>query len=190
MLHYLSVAVVLNPFEIEDPKILISVVIGFALLLFLIVRVPIPFLSVPHYRKVLDERESRIATNKQQVDTAIAEVQQLRSDYSARLTRIEEEARQRIDAAVREADAARAEIISEAEQLAQAIRRRSEEEIARERTRQRILFRQQLVKTTLDSAEAAVREVTDEAVQRRLIGDFIAMAATTGPQQASKQGEA
>lgn len=191
MLPYISVAAIeLSPFKIEHPEIFVSVVIGFVLLAALIVRVPIPFLSVPHYRKVLDERETRIATNKQQVDTAISEVQQLRSDYAARLERIEEEARQRISAAVREADAARAEIIAEAEQLAQAVRRRSEEELARERTRQRILFRQELVKSTLDSAEAAVREVTDETVQRRLIGDFIAQAATTAPQQSTGQGGA
>ena len=190
VLPYISVAVVLNPFKIEHPEIFLSVVIGFVLLLALILRVPIPYLSVPHYRKVLDEREVRIGTNKQQVDTAIAEVQQLRNDYGARLERIEEEARLRIDAAVRESDAARAEIIAEAEQLARAIRRRSEEELARERTRQRILFRQQLVKTALDSAEAAVREVTDETVQHRLIGEFIAQAASTAPQQASRQGGA
>jgi F-type H+-transporting ATPase subunit b len=190
VLPYLTVAVVLNPFKIEHPEIFLSFVIGFFILLALIVRVPIPYLSAPHYRKVLDERETRIGTNKQQVDTAIAEVERLRSDYAARLARIEEEARQRIDAAVRESDAARAEIIAEAEQLAHAIRRRSEEELARERTRQRILFRQQLVKTALDSAEAAVREVSNDAVQRQLIGDFIAQAASTTPQQASKQGGA
>lgn len=190
MLPYLSVAVVLLPFKIEHPEVFLSVVIGFILLLALIVRVPIPYLSVPHYRKTLDEREVRISTNKQQVDTAIAEVEQLRNDYSARLERIEEEARQSIDTAVREADAARAEIIAEAEQLAQAVRRRGEEELARERTRQRILFRQQLVKTALDSAEEAVREVSDDTVQHRLIGDFIAQAAATVPRQASTQGGA
>jgi F-type H+-transporting ATPase subunit b len=180
VLPYLPIAQVFIPFRIEHPEIFWSMLIGFALLLLLVVRVPIPFLSVPHYKQVLDERATRIETNKQQVDTAISEVQQLRNDYATRLSRIEEEARQRIDAAVREADAARAEIIAEAEQVAQAIRRRGEEEIARERTRQRILFRQQVVKTAMDSAEGAIRDHSDDTVQHRLIGDFIAQAAGNG----------
>jgi len=180
---FLPVAQVVSPWQFEHPEILWSSIIGFVLLILLVLRVPIPFLSVPHYRKTLDERAVRIKTNKQQVDTAIGEVRDLRNDYAARLTRIEEEARQRIDAAVREADAARAEIIAEAEQTAHAIRRRSEEEIARERTRQRILFRQQLVKTALDSAEEAIQEHTNEAVQHRLIGDFIGQAAGGAPAQ-------
>jgi F-type H+-transporting ATPase subunit b len=180
VLPYLPIAQVVIPWRIEHPAILWSMLIGFALLLLLVLRVPIPFLSVPHYKVVLDERATRIETNKHQVDTAIGEVQQLRNDYAARLGRIEEEARQRIDAAVREADAARAEIIAEAEQVAHAIRRRGEEEIARERTRQRILFRQQIVKTAMDSAEGAIRDHTDDSVQRRLIGDFIAQAAGDG----------
>lgn len=187
---YLTIAQVVIPVQIEDPKIVLSLLIGFVLLMALVLRFPIPYLSAPHYRKTLDERHERIAANKQQVDTAIAEVQNLRNDYSARLQAIEEEARQRIDAAVREADAARAEIIAEAEQVARAILRRSEEELARERTRQRILFRQQLVKTALDSAEEAIRAHTDDAVQHKLIDSFIVQAAGGAVPVAVKQGGA
>ena len=158
MLPFLPVAQVMLPFKIEHPQLLVPMIIGFVLLFLLVTRLPIPFLSVPHYRKELDQRE--------------------------------EEARQRIGSAVREADAARAEIIAEAEQLAHAIKRRSEEEIARERTRQRILFRQQLVKTALDSAEGAIRESSDVTVQRRLIGDFIALAANGSGDHASPRGGA
>ena len=186
----LSLAQVVIPWHIEDPKILLSMVIGFVLLLVLVLRVPIPYLSAPHYRKELDERHERIATNKLQVDTAISEVQQLRNDYAARLHAIEEEARQRIDAAVREADSARAEIISDAEQAARSILRRSEEELDRERTRQRILFRQQLVKTAIDSAEVAIRSHTDDTVQHKLIDDFIIRAAGAETSAVAQQGGA
>jgi F-type H+-transporting ATPase subunit b len=189
VLPFLPVAQEYLPFRIEHPEIILPMVIGFILVLLLVLRVPIPFLSAPHYKAVLDERSTRIETNKQQVDTAIAEVQNLRNDYAARLGRIEEEARQRIDAAVREADAARAEIIAEAEQVAQAIGRRSQEEVARERTRQRILFRQQLVKTALDSAEGAIRDQSNDAIQHRLIGDFVARAASGAvPVMTTKEG--
>jgi F-type H+-transporting ATPase subunit b len=183
-----------NPVVIEDTRLILSLLIGFALLAWLVLRVNIPFLSVPHYRAVLTERATRIETNKNQVDQALAEVSQLRNDYATRLARIEAEARERIDAAVREADAARAEIIAEAEQTAQVLRRRSEEEVARERTRQRILFRQQLVQRTLDSAESAIRAHSDENVQRSLISDFISRAGSgaipTATAQSQTQGGA
>jgi F-type H+-transporting ATPase subunit b len=189
VLPFLTVAQFVLPVRIEDGKIVVALLLGFALLAFLILRVPIPFLSAPHYKKTLDDRHERIATNKQQVDTAIAEVQHLRDDYAARLHAIEEEARERIDAAVREADAARAEIIADAERVAHAIVRRSEEELARERTRQRILFRQQLVRISIDSAEEAIRAHTDEAVQHKLIDSFIAQAAgPTSPASAQQRG--
>ena len=184
-----------NPVVIEDTRLILSLLIGFALLAWLVLRVNIPFLSVPHYRAVLNERATRIETNKNQVDQALSEVSQLRNDYATRLARIEAEARERIDAAVREADAARAEIIAEAEQSAQALRRRSEEEVARERTRQRILFRQQLVQRTLDSAESAIRAHSDENVQRSLISDFISRAGSgaiptaTAPSQTQTQSQ-
>jgi len=189
VLPFLPVAQMVIPWHIEDWKIFVPLLIGFALIAFLVLRVPIPFLSVPHYRKELDTRHERIATNKQQVDTAIAEVQQLRNDYAARLHKIEEEARERIDAAVREADAARAEIIADAERVAHAIVRRSEEELARERTRQRILFRQQLVKTAIDSAEEAIRANTNDTVQHKLIESFIVQAAgVAAPANAQQRG--
>ena len=190
MLPFLSLAQFVIPWRIEHPEIVLSTVVGFVLLALLVSRVPIPHLSIPYYRKTLAERSDRIETNKQQVDTAIDEIEQLKSDSAARLTQIEDEARQRIDAAVREADAARAEIIAEAEQTAQAIRRRSEEEVSRERTRQRILFRQQLVKTALDSAEEAITESTNATVQHRLIGDFITMASTGAAAQSPPRGGA
>lgn len=176
-----------NPVVLEDPRLLISLLLGFLIIGWLVLKVNIPFLSVPHYRAELIARHERIATNKQQVDQAIAEVTQLRNDYATRLARIETEARERIDAAVREADANRAELIAEAEEAAQALRRRSEEEVARERTRQRILFRQQIVQSTLDSAENAIRAHSDETVQRSLISDFIARAGTGAIPVASGQ---
>lgn len=171
----------LIPWELEEKSIALSLVLGFVLLVLLLWRVAVPYLSYPHYRRVLDERADRIATNKRQVDEALTEIENVRNDYVQRLQRIEQEERERIDSAVREADAARAEIIAEAEVLAHAIRRRADEEQARERTRQRILFRQQLVRTTLDAAEQAIKENTDAGLQHKLIDDFITRAAGTQP---------
>jgi F-type H+-transporting ATPase subunit b len=164
-----------GPFAIEHPETVLAMLVGLALLVLLLGR-----FGLPSVRGMLNDRAARIEENHTQVQRALEDVQRQRNDYAARIAQIETEARQRIDAAVREAETARAEIIAEAEQTANALRRRAEEEIARERTRQRIRLRQEIVQLTLNAAEQSVRAHTNESVQRQLIGDFIARAAKDG----------
>ncbi|MBC7529714.1 MAG: hypothetical protein H7308_19470, partial [Chthonomonadaceae bacterium] len=74
----------------------------------------------------------------------------------------------------------RAQIIAEAQQNAEQIKRRAEQDMAQEQIRQRILLRRQIVQLTLDAAERSVVDLTDEKVQRNLISDFITTTATSG----------
>jgi F-type H+-transporting ATPase subunit b len=125
-------------------------------------------------RTGLNSRSSQIADVHEQADRHLTDAQQIRNDYANRIASIEVEHRQRVDAAIRDADAARADIIADAQEATRALRRRAEEEIARERTRQRILLRRQIVQITLDSAEEAIRNLNSEQTQHQLIGDFVA----------------
>ncbi len=163
------------PFVIEHPETLLAMLVGLALVVLLAVK-----FGAPATRTMLTDRAQRIEQNLTSVQNALDDAQRLRNDYVARLQGIEVEQRQRIDAAVREADAARTEIIADAGQTAEALRRRAQEEIARERTRQRIQMRQQIVQISLDAAEHSVRAHTTDTVQRQLIQDFISLAATDG----------
>lgn len=174
----------LGPFAIEYPDRLIAQILGFALFALILWKMPpsIP-LGIPFLRETLRERSARIAETQSQVENALADVQRLHDDYAARLRSIEQEARHRIEEAVREAEVAREEIITEAQQSAQLIRRRAEEEIARESARQRTLLRRQIVQSTLEAAEEAVRAHAGEQVQRLLITDFIASVGKNGPTQ-------
>ena len=165
------------PWKLEDPDILISLLLGLAVILFLLIRFNIQYLSLPYWRELLHDRSARIEQTHNQVESELADIRHLRDDYAARLQQIEVEARKRIEEAVREADAAHTEIITDAQQLAAQLRRRSEEEMARERIRQRITMRQQIVQIALDAAEQSVRANSDDKVQRQLIGDFITRAA-------------
>ena len=168
-----------GPFLIENPKILIAQVLGLILFLIVVLKLmpkAIP-LGVPYLTDQSQERAGRVETNIAQVETALADTQRLHDDYAARLRDIEVEARTRIDAAVREAELARADIIADAEEATKQLRRRAEDELAREQTRQRILLRQQIVALTLDAAEKSARDHSTEPTQRSLIKDFIARAA-------------
>jgi F0F1-type ATP synthase membrane subunit b/b' len=168
------------PFVIEHPKAVLSLIIGLALLLFVFYKFNIIYLSYPYWKTLLTERTARIETNHNQVEQALAEAKRLRDDYATRLKGIEVEQRERIAAAVKEAQTSHTEIIADAEQAAAAIRRRTEEEIARERTRQRIQLRREIVQTTFEAAETAVKANSTDSVQHQLIGDFVARAAGDG----------
>jgi F0F1-type ATP synthase membrane subunit b/b' len=165
----------LSPFHIEDSKIYLAQIIGV-----LIIAVGIWRFGVPMLKNMLNDRSARIEESHTQVQRALEDIRQLRNDYAARLQSIEVESRQRIEEAVREAEAARGEIIAEARQAATLLKRRSEEEIARERTRQRILLRRQIVQLTLDAAEASVRAHSSDTIQRQLIREFIVGASGAG----------
>ena len=182
----------LGPFNLEHPKDILATLVGLALLAFLLYR-----FALPGAKSMLSQRATLIETGILQVDRQLSDVAQLRNDYANRIQTIEKEQRDRIAAAVRDADNARAEIIAEADETARAVRRRGEEEIERERTRQRILMRQQIVQITLNAAEEAVRtQNSDAMVQplRQLIRDFIGEVAKSGSQNGagalSAQGEA
>jgi ATP synthase F0 subunit b len=170
-----------GPIAFEFPELTLSLILGFVLFVLLVLRMPkdIP-LGIPFLRQTMQERQARIADNSRQVENQLADVQRLHDDYAARLQRIETEARARIEAAARDADAAKADIIAEAQQSAQAIRRRSEEEMARQRRRHRSLLHRQIVQITLDAAEQSIQAHSNDAIQRQLIQDFIARASTDG----------
>ena len=168
------------PFKIEHPDAVVPLLIGLALLLFVFYRFNIVYLSYPFWNELLTSRTARIETNHNQVQQALAEAKRLRDDYADRLKGIEVEQRERIAAAVKEAQTSHTEIIADAEQAAAAIRRRTEEEIARERTRQRIQLRREIVQTTFAAAEQAIKANSTDTMQHQLIGDFVARAANDG----------
>jgi F-type H+-transporting ATPase subunit b len=146
----------------------VATVVGFVLLLVLLGR-----MAGPGVGKHFSTRTAHIAEQYEQAERQLTDAQQIRDDYARRIGSIEVEHRQRLDAAVRDADAARADIIADAQAAAKALRRRSEEEIAREHTKQRILLRQQIVQITVDAAEQSIRELETETSQRKLIAEFI-----------------
>lgn len=174
-----------GPFAIERLDSLVAVLLGFVLLVLLLWYVNIPQLSRPFLRDMLRDRANAIADSQEQVGRALEEAKSTHDQYARRIAGIETEARARLDAAVREAEAAHATIIAEAEDVARLLRRRSEEELARERARSRTLLRRQIVQTALEAAEQAVRDHVGDRVHRRLIRDFVTSAATDGKHDSS-----
>ena len=170
----------IGPIAIEDPKRFLAQVLGFLLLFAILWFVNVPVLSRPHLRGLLVDREIRVEEVHNQIATAIVDTQKVHDDYADRLKNIEAESKERIAAAVREADAVHVEIIADAKVAAAYVKRRTVEELAREQNRQRILLRRRIVELSLDAAEASVSTLNSDAVQRSLISDFIANTGTAG----------
>ncbi len=175
----------LGPFVIEDTGSFLALVIGFVLLALILVKFNVPYLSLPYWNDLLHSRTERIATNHATVERELAAAQKLRDDYADRLRAIEIEHRERLEAAVREADAARGEIIAEAQASAAALKRRAEDEMARVQTRSRIQMRRDIVRISIDAAESAVREHSGPETQRRLIDQFVGIVAAAPNREAS-----
>lgn len=189
MLPLIPAVIQFGPFAIEYPHLVLAQTCGVALIAFLLFKFPIPYYSRKYYSNTLGERTRRIEQNQNQVDVALKEVSHLRDDYKSRIERIEQEARERIDQAVREAESARTEIVAEAQILAQNIKRRADEEVSRARTRQRILFRQELVQKAMDAAEHSIRTHSNDETQGALIQEFIDQVGVTPPSNDGKEGQ-
>ncbi len=166
------------PWVIEFPEAFKGQVVGF--ILFAVVMWKF---AKPAIGNMLNDRASRIAESHAQVDKALSEAKSVYEDYSARLRGIEGEQRERIGAAVREAEQVRGEMIAEAEQNAILIKRRVEEELSREQTRQRILLRRELIQQTMSAAEGSISAFSNESMQRTLIQEFVSQVATSSAEK-------
>jgi F-type H+-transporting ATPase subunit b len=123
----------------------------------------------------LDRRKEEIDGAYQTVDDTRREMEELRSEYQARLARIEAEARARIQQTVREAQAQREALIAQARQDA--------ERIVAEGGRSIELEREQISNSMRDALDdvalGVLRKVTGVApgsAQRALVDEYIAQS--------------
>src|SRR5512144_135308 len=134
-----------NPFALEHPpeitdfQWLIVSAIGFLILAFIVGKWIVPSMITPHLR----DRRKAIADADAQVRETRRQTEEMRNDYVARLEHIEDETERRMQEAVKEADELRERILAEAQASVEALRRRGEEEVARERAKALIHLRGQ-----------------------------------------------
>lgn len=159
---------ILETLGIEPRFILISLV-GFLILLFVLSK----FAFGPLVR-TLQARQDKIRGDLDEAQARRDEMVALQRDYETRLAAIEDEARNKIQAAVKEAQSARDEILSRAHTDAQAIVLRGQEEAASERSKSLVEARNQIVDLATLMARQSARENLSAAGQTGLIDDAIA----------------
>ncbi|MBV9848748.1 MAG: F0F1 ATP synthase subunit B [Armatimonadetes bacterium] len=157
----------IGPLALNIPLI-ITQIIGFLLLIW--------FLWVVIFKRifaVLDERQKEIRDVYDGLDRDRAAMEETRRQYEERLANIEIEARERIQAAVKEAQALRDNLIADARQNAESITTSARNEAERERQKAFLEMRQQLVALAVAAAGKVVGESLDDARHTRLVDDFI-----------------
>jgi len=156
-----------NTLNIDVSAIVINI-IGFVLLIFIansMVFKPIG--------RVIDERKQDIDQTYDTLDTDRRQMDELRQDYERRLAEIEAQAREKIQSAIKDAQAARDQILSEATDRSRELVARAEREAERERQEAMVTLRRQIVDLALGATAKVIGDGMDENRQRQLIDNFI-----------------
>ena len=151
-----------------DFRFILLMAVGFLLLFMLLKR----FAFGPIFN-VLEQRQSTIRNNLDEAAARRNEMVRLQKDYEQRLATIEDEARDKIQAAVKDAQAARDEIIARANADRDAIMKRTEEDILRERDKATAIMRDQIAEMAVTGASRILRQKLDVPNQGRLIDEVI-----------------
>jgi F-type H+-transporting ATPase subunit b len=125
----------------------------------------------------LDTRREQISSAYKTVDDTRREMENLRSEYQARLARMEQEARGRIQSTVREAQAQREGMIAEARRTAEELAREGAESIERDHAATMSQLRAGANRDAADALASVLGGPPDET-QLGLVRDFATREAS------------
>jgi F-type H+-transporting ATPase subunit b len=167
------VAEILQSFGIDLQFLLVQIV-GFLILIAILAK----FAFGPIY-KMLEARQSNIRGNLDEAESRRNEMVRLQQDYETRLAQIEDEARDKIQAAIKEAQIARDEILEKAREDAARIAQRGQEEMASERAKAMAEMRDEIANMAIAAATQAVRGNLNSQNHSALIDQAIASIGST-----------
>lgn len=151
-----------------DIRVVIVQAIGF-LIVFLILK---RFLFTP-LTKVMDERRDHIRDTLSKIESDRTEMEQLKSDYESRISKIEDEARAKIQEAVKRAEEIGDEIKSTRREEAEQMLEKARAEIEREHEKSLISLRQEVAELALQMSGRLIQSELDKNKHRQLIDRFI-----------------
>jgi F-type H+-transporting ATPase subunit b len=123
--------------------------------------------------KMLDERKERIQEEFDTIAKLKEDVESLKSDYEGRVSVIEEEAREKIQEAVKEGRRVADEISERAREEARERIEKSKQMIQLEIEKARVQIKEDVIKIAMEVSELAIRERLDEDKHRNLVNHFI-----------------
>jgi F-type H+-transporting ATPase subunit b len=133
----------------------------------------IQMLFLQPLQEAMDARTKNLEETYADAENLKQHMQDLKSSYEQKLTESEAQAREKIQAAIAEAQQMKDQIISEARGQAEEIRLRNTEELERERQKALVDLRTHVVDLTLLATKKVIGDSLGEDKQRQLIRDFI-----------------
>ncbi len=131
--------------------------------------------------KVIEERQADIQKTYDQLDADQRQMQALKADYEARLAAVEAEGRERITNMIKEAQATRDSVLSDANGRAHELISRAEAEVEREKEQAMITIRTQVADLAIGAAERVIGDNLNETRARKLVDEFIASGGGPSP---------
>jgi len=143
--------------------------LGVLLILFPVIK---SFFVVPLDAAITDRTQSLESTFTE-AENLRTEMQKMRTEYEQRLAATEANARDQIQAQIREAQNLRTSLMSEATAKADELVTRAHQEIEAEKQKALTELRLQVVELTLTAAEKILGENMDTDKNRRLVAEFV-----------------
>jgi F-type H+-transporting ATPase subunit b len=134
-----------------DPKFLLIQAVAFLLLLIVLTKFAFrPLLNI------LEARQENIRNDLDQAESRRLEMERLQKDYEERLAKIEDEARDKIQQAIKQAEGIRDEILTKARTESEQVLAVGRAEIDRDRIRSMAQMRNEIADLAIHAAQSVV----------------------------------
>jgi F-type H+-transporting ATPase subunit b len=130
---------------------------------------------------LLNLRRERIARSMADADAARESAARAQQEYERRVAEAQRKAQEIIAQATQASQQVGAEIRAEAQREAEAIRQRAREEADREKAQILAEVQSQIASLALLAAERVLGQTVDEALQRKLVDQFLAELGGSEP---------
>ena len=167
-----------------EPRLVITQIIGFVIMLWILNRL----LYKPLFG-TLAQRQADIKATYDQLDTDRERMEETRRQYEQRLAGIEAEAREKIQAAVKEAQGLRDNLIADAQAQAESLLQQGRNESERERQKAFLEMRSQIVTLAVAAAGKVVGENLTDARQTKMVDDFIGSLGTGAGHETARESK-
>ncbi|MEI8281493.1 MAG: F0F1 ATP synthase subunit B [Armatimonadota bacterium] len=121
----------------------------------------------------IEERNSNLENTFSEVESMRSEMSAMKSDYEKKLATTEADAREKINAQIKEAQALRQSLMAEAASKSDALIKQAQEEIAGEKSKALRDIQVHVTDLALAAAEKVVGKNMDSDTNRKLVADFI-----------------
>ena len=158
---------ILNALGLKIPQ-LVANFVGFGIFLWLMARYAWkPILGF------MDQRVDEISGNYRKIEEEKGELLKTKADYEDRLSKIDEEASQRIQAAIKQGQDAARSIEDQARAKAVAILEKSKADTERILEQAKLELKNYVVEIAVEAGRKAAMGVLDEAAHRRMVERFV-----------------